>query len=384
MNKKRVLIVDDSVVIRRSLASALSRSPDLEVTGAAPSGRIALMKIPLLHPDVVILDAEMPEMDGVETLAAIRKTFPGTAVIMLSPANERGAAATLEALALGATDYVTTPEIAVVLAGGTETLASELVEKINLLGARVLDAQLNSNSLALASGGPKAIDSPGSQTGTRVDVLAVGVSTGGPNALMNLLSAFPPNFPVPILIVQHMPPLFTKLLAARLAKECKVRVTEGSSREAIQQGGAWIAPGDFHMTVEKKGGTVRIQTQRGSPENSCRPAVDVLFRSVAKVYGPHALGVVMTGMGEDGLRGCQEIRAAGGQVLVQDEASSVVWGMPGAVVKAGAADQIVSLRDLPEEINRRVWSHRREKTIGDDGLVHDDRACGSPRGNHHG
>jgi two-component system chemotaxis response regulator CheB len=179
---------------------------------------------------------------------------------------------------------------------------------------------------------------------------------------MDLLSGFPADFPVPILIVQHMPPVFTKLLAGRLAKTCKIRVAEGSSHQTIRQGGAWIAPGDFHMAVERDGETVRIRTQQSRPENSCRPAVDVLFRSVAKVYGPHALGVVMTGMGEDGFRGCQQIRAAGGQVLVQDEASSVVWGMPGAVARAGIADQIVPLRDLPEEISKRVWSHRPRKS----------------------
>ncbi len=358
MPKKRVLIVDDSVVIRRSLADALSRNPGIEVAGSAPSGRIALMKIPLLHPDVVVLDVDMPEMDGVETLAAIRKASPEIAVIMLSVSTEEGAAATLEALSLGARDYLLKPEAAVIPGDGIQVLGSELAVRIDLLGVVAHDQTPTSNSVADAPAGSKPIEAPAIRTPDRVDAVAIGVSTGGPNALMELLSGLPADFPVPVLIVQHMPPVFTKLLAGRLAKTCKIRVAEGSSHQAIQEGGAWIAPGNFHMTVERDGETVRLRTEKGRPENSCRPAVDVLFRSVAKVYGPRALGVVMTGMGEDGFRGCQQIRAAGGQVLVQDEASSVVWGMPGAVAKAGIADQIVSLRDLPEEIGKRVWSHR--------------------------
>jgi two-component system chemotaxis response regulator CheB len=358
MQKKRVLIVDDSVVIRRSLAEALSRTPGIEVAGSAPTGRVALMKIPLLHPDVVLLDVEMAEMGGLETLAAIRKASPEIAVIMLSACSEQGAAATLEALSLGAKDYLIKPEITSAPDGVMRMFGSELAERIDLLGPAGHDRKPNSNSSSEATTVPKTKDAPAGRTSSRVDALAVGVSTGGPNALMDLLSGFPADFPVPILIVQHMPPVFTKLLAGRLAKHCRIHVTEANSDQAIQRGGAWIAPGDFHMTVERDGKAVQIRTHRGQPENSCRPAVDVLFRSVAQVYGPHALALVMTGMGEDGFRGCQEIRAAGGQVLVQDEASSVVWGMPGAVARAGIADQSVSLRDLPEEISKRVWRYR--------------------------
>jgi two-component system, chemotaxis family, protein-glutamate methylesterase/glutaminase len=363
MPKKRVLIVDDSVVIRRSLAGELSDSLGLEIVGSAPSGRIALMKIRLLQPDVVILDVEMPEMDGVETLTAIRKASPGIAVIMLSVSSEEGAAATLEALSRGAKDYLVKPEVAAILEGGLQKFSSELAARIDAIGTAPVEQTAVSASPAEATSGPNTIDGRATRSPGRVDAVAIGVSTGGPNALMELLSGFPADFPVPILIVQHMPPVFTKLLAGRLAKTCKIRVAEGSSHQTIGQGSVWIAPGDFHMSVERKGETVRIRTEQGRPENSCRPAVDVLFRSVAKVYGPHALGVVMTGMGEDGFRGCQQIRAAGGYVLVQDEASSVVWGMPSAVVRAGIADQIVSLRDLPEEISSRVWSHRPRKSV---------------------
>ena len=361
MAKKRVLIVDDSVVFRRALGDALSRNPGLEVAGSAPNGRTALMKIPLLHPEVVILDAETPEMDGLQTLAAIRNTFPEIAVIMLSASNEQGVNATLEALSLGAKDYVAKPEGGVVSGNLMQALSAELAAKIDLFCVDVRDGRRDSSPNLPAPAGPTTLSTPVIRAATRVDVLAIGVSTGGPNALSDLLSEFPVDFPVPILIVQHMPSLFTKLLAGRLAAQCKISVAEGRANQPILPGSAWIAPGDFHMTVERDGEAVRLRTPQGSPENSCRPSVDVLFRSVAKVYGPRALAVVMTGMGQDGFRGSQQIRADGGQVLAQDEASSVVWGMPGAVVRAGIADQVVSLHDLRAEINKRVWLHRSER-----------------------
>ena len=196
---------------------------------------------------------------------------------------------------------------------------------------------------------------------SRVDVLVIGVSTGGPHALMDLLPRFPADFPVPILIVQHMPPVFTKFLAERLAGCCKMPVAEGRAHQTLASGGVWIAPGDFHMAIERKGDAVRIRTHREPHENSCRPAADVLFRSAAEVYGAHVLAVVMTGMGHDGFKGCEHIRAAGGQVLVQDEASSVVWGMPGFIVKAGMADQVLPLGALGPEIIERVSRHRQRQ-----------------------
>ncbi len=363
MPKKRILLVDDSVLIRRLLGDALSRKPLLEVAGSAPNGRIALMKILLLHPDVVILDVEMPEMDTLATLDEIRKAYPQITVIMLSVSTEGGAAATLEALARGAEDYVTKPEPAAITEKVMQSLSDELASKIDLLCAHGSDKLLFSNPHGVAQFGALTPCTTISRATTRVDVLAIGVSTGGPNALRDLLSRLPADFPVPILIVQHMPPIFTRLLAERLAETCKVHVAEGCSQEAVLPGSAWIAPGNFHMAVERDHKGVRIRTHQNHRENSCRPAVDVLFRSVAEVYGPHVLAVVMTGMGQDGFRGCQRIRDAGGQVLAQDEASSVVWGMPGAVVRAGIADRVVSLNDLAQEITKRVSSHRLEKHI---------------------
>jgi two-component system chemotaxis response regulator CheB len=364
MFKRRILIVDDSVVIRRSLTDALSRESDLEVVGSAPSGRVALMKIAIARPDVVALDAEMPEMDGLETLAVLRKDYPQISVIMLNISTDQAVAKTLDALTLGARDYVSKPNIGPGFDDGLRTVASELASKIRVCCPDISHDNLAPGPKELIRGGKLSHSSTTTDLSERVDVLAIAVSTGGPNALMELIPQFPADFPVPILIVQHMPPVFTKLLAERLAAKCKISVTEGVSGQELFPGGAWIAPGDLHMAIAKERDTIRILTNQDAPENSCRPAADVLFRSVAAVYRSHVLAVVMTGMGQDGLRGCQQIHSAGGQVLVQDEASSVVWGMPSFVVKAGIVDRILPLHDLGTEILNRVWKFRSEKRTG--------------------
>jgi two-component system chemotaxis response regulator CheB len=361
MLKRRVLIIDDSVVIRRSLTEALSRDPDLEVVGSAPNGRVALMKLAIARPDVVALDVEMPEMDGLEALAEIRKAYPELPVVMLNVPTEQGAAKTLDALTLGAKDYVTKPNIGPNIDDALRVLASELTSKIRACCPEVTQGNPPAGARDACPVAKRPIRSASDFSSKRIDVLAIGVSTGGPNALMDLMPRFPADFPVPILIVQHMPPIFTKLLAQRLAARCKISVAEATSHQRLFSGGAWIAPGDFHMAVVKEGDGVRIQTHQSPPENSCRPAADVLFRSVAQVYGSHVLAVVMTGMGRDGLRGCEQIHADGGQVLVQNEASSVVWGMPSFVVKAGIVDRILPLEELGEEILTRVWKYRSER-----------------------
>ncbi len=185
-------------------------------------------------------------------------------------------------------------------------------------------------------------------------MVAIGASTGGPNALTELFGRLPAPFPVPIVIVQHMPPMFTRLLAERLSAQSGSRVEEGASGVTLQPGRVWVAPGDYHMIVVRDGTQVRMQIHQDPPENSCRPAVDVLFRSLARTFGAHALAVVLTGMGSDGLRGCECVREAGGRILVQDEASSVVWGMPGYVARAGLADRVLPISPLADEIVRRV------------------------------
>ena len=352
MPKIRVLVVDDSVLVRRMVSNVLSGDSQLEVVGVAANGRIALAKIPQVNPDAVLLDVEMPEMDGLETLAAIRKTYPRLPVIMFSAVTERGAAVTLDAIALGATDYVTKPANMSSKEAAMEYIRDQLIPKIKGLCAGKRDRLPTSLPPKVARIPP--LPAIPSKALSKVDIVAIGVSTGGPNALMTLLPVFPVDFPVPILIVQHMPPLFTKRLAERLDGNCQIRVAEGFSGAVLQPGQAWIAPGDFHAIVERQGTRVRIRTHQEPPENSCRPAVDVLFRSVAKTYGAGTLAVVLTGMGQDGLHGCQCIREAGGQILVQDEASSVIWGMPGMLATAGLADRVLPLPQLASEIIHRL------------------------------
>lgn len=342
MPKIRVLVVDDSVVLRRLLSDELNGDPDIEVVGIAANGRIALQRITQVNPDLVILDVEMPEMNGLETLAAIRKTYGKLPVVMFSALTERGAYATLEALSLGASDYFTKPTSDAGVEASLKVVREQLIPKIKALAA---------------AGRPKAPPAAISRAGSifkagPVHVVAIGCSTGGPNALAEVLPRLSAKFPVPILIVQHMPPMFTRLLAERLTAQSLLQVHEAATGMVVQPGNAYVAPGDYHMTVVRSGEQVRIVTQQDPPENSCRPAADVMLRSVATAYGAGSLAVILTGMGQDGLRGCETIRLAGGQVIAQDEASSVVWGMPGYVVKAGLANQELPLDQIGTKIQQ--------------------------------
>jgi two-component system chemotaxis response regulator CheB len=346
----RVLIVDDSVVVRKLLCEALASSTEVQVAGTASSGTIALAKIPQLNPDVITLDIEMPGLNGIQTLTEIRKRYPKLPVIMFSTLTERGAAITLEALSLGASDYVTKPSNSESLASAMAQVRQELSAKITSLAAR--------RSPAAPKSAPTIHPSKKKPSGQRIDILAIGTSTGGPNALAEVIPHLPEDLPVPVVVVQHMPPLFTRLLAERLNSRSQLSVQEGEAGKLLEPGQVWIARGDYHMTVARKGTGVVLSLNQDPPENSCRPAVDVLFRSVAQAYGAGVLGVVMTGMGSDGARGAAHIREAGGQVLVQDEVSSVVWGMPGAVVSAGAADKICSLPEISQEVVRRITASR--------------------------
>jgi two-component system chemotaxis response regulator CheB len=363
MRKIRVLIVDDAVVVRRLVSEVLNGDAAIEVVGTAPNGRIALAKIPQVNPDLVTLDIEMPEMDGLETLRELRKSYPKLPVIMFSTLTQRGAASTLDALALGATDYVTKPSNVGSVTQVLARIRDELIPKIKTFCRAIIGGDPALASLAAklppSSLHPSPVLAPRVVSpAQRVDVLAIGVSTGGPNALSALLPQLPADLPIPILIVQHMPPIFTRLLAERLSGLTGMHIEEAGEHEMLAPGRAWLAPGNYHMIVHRESSGVYIHLNQDPPENSCRPAVDVLFRSVAAAFGQHALAAVLTGMGHDGLRGCELIREAGGQIVVQDEASSVVWGMPGAVAKAGLADQILSLDKLGDGIMRRVMEFR--------------------------
>ncbi len=351
----RALVVDDSVIIRRLVTHALGEDPAVQVVGSAANGVIALKMIPLVNPDVVTLDIEMPEMDGLETLRQIRKLYPDLIVIMFSTLSERGAAITIEALSLGANDYVTKVANSGSLDQSMARLRGELVPKFKQFFSLASDsASAAPKPPVAAPPRPVPFRATANRQSKACEAVAIGVSTGGPTALAQLVPMLPADFRQPIFIVQHMPPIFTRLLAERLQSLTKLRVREAAAGMVVEGGNVYIAPGDYHMTVARKGTSYVIQLNQAEPENSCRPAVDVLFRSVADVYGGAAMGVILTGMGQDGLRGIERLRAEGSYIVAQDEASSVVWGMPGAVVNAGLADSVVDLRCVVPEIRRHL------------------------------
>jgi two-component system, chemotaxis family, protein-glutamate methylesterase/glutaminase len=355
----RVLVVDDAVVMRRLVSQALEDDPALTVAGTAANGRIALAKLDQVNPDAVVLDVEMPEMDGLATLRELRARGRDLPVVMFSTLTERGASTTLEAMALGASDYVTKPANVGSVTESLDRVRTELAPRITALceaRARVVTpSPVPTRIRHRPAPQPKVLSLARQQ---RIDLLAIGASTGGPNALHELLPALPGDLPVPVVICQHMPPVFTRLLAQRLDAQCALRVREAVDGACLAPGEVWIAPGDHHLEVRNGADGPVLALHQGPPESSCRPAVDPLFRSVAATHGAHALGVVLTGMGQDGLRGCEHIREAGAPVLVQDEDTSVVWGMPGAVASAGLADEVLPLGRLAEAIVTRVSVRR--------------------------
>jgi two-component system chemotaxis response regulator CheB len=348
------MIVDDSVVVRGIVSKVLAEDSELEVAATAADGRIALNKLAKTDLDIILLDIEMPNMDGFQMLKQLRKVNNRVPVIMFSSLTEHGAAATIDALMLGAKDYVPKPGGAQMsdTKAGKQAIRDELLPKIKQLARRVGAVRPAMEVVPVAP--PARVRPPLN----RVEIVAIGVSTGGPQALARVLPMFAPNCPVPIVIVQHMPPTFTRHLAERLSSECGVPVDEAASGQSVQPGKVLLAPGGFHMLMTPVGRTVKVRLSEDPPVNACRPSVDVLFDSVSRTYGAASLAVVLTGMGDDGARGCQTIYQSGGRVIVQDEPSSVVWGMPGAVVRAGVADKILPLDAIGCEISRSVWQKR--------------------------
>jgi two-component system chemotaxis response regulator CheB len=360
--RTRILIVDDSAVMRSLLRSVVCADESLDVAGTAADGESALMAIETLRPDLILLDVEMPVMDGLVTLRQLRARGHRMPVIMCSSHTQRGAQVTIEALACGASDYVTKPTGQASHEAAIRALALDLAPRIHALTSW-LQPQPPSPSAAHI---PLALPRPPAHRPQPVSsapaVLAIGVSTGGPAALEVLLPALPANFPMPVLIVQHMPELFTKLFAQRLDGHCRLRAREAAEGDPVLAGTIYIARGNWHMEVlaaSRLGQPPTLHLNQGPLENHCRPAVDALFRSVAAVYGSGVLALVLTGMGSDGLIGCRAIREHGGSVLAQDEASSTVWGMPGAVANAGLAHSVLPLHGIVPEILRiagRGWS----------------------------
>lgn len=352
----RVLVVDDSVVVRRLVTDVLSADPDIDVVASAANGLIALRRLDSIEVDVITLDIEMPELDGIGTLKQLRLQKRRTPVIMFSTLTERGAQMTLDALAAGASDYVTKPSNMGSVAESRESVRAQLIPKIKGLAGRRAPAPARTTVAAAPAARPAPRPAGSPVTTPRAVVL--GCSTGGPEALAQVLNALPADFPVPILVVQHMPPVFTKMFAERLDRSCPLRVIEATSDLPVRPGTVYVAPGDFHMEVvpSRLGvrGEATTRLQSNPPENFCRPAVDVLFRSAAAVYGGALLAVVLTGMGSDGRVGSTAIRAANGRVIVQDRETSVVWGMPGSVAEHGLADEVLPLAEIAGAMVRSV------------------------------
>jgi two-component system chemotaxis response regulator CheB len=358
----RVLVVDDSVVVRRLVSDVLAADPDIEVVATASNGRLALARIDQMAPDLVTLDIEMPELDGIATLRELRKRGNRVPVIMFSTLTERGAAATLDALEAGASDYVTKPANVGSISESLEQVRQSLVPKIKALVPRpssrgpaaTVPRQAVATVGAAAPAPRQFVAAPRRTQRSPFRVLVVGCSTGGPDALARLLADLPADLPVPVAVVQHMPPVFTRQFAMRLDRTSPFHVVEAHGAEILEPGTVYIAPGDFHLSLVTAGARTLTAVEQGPPENFCRPAVDVLFRSAAAVFGPDVLAVVLTGMGADGRRGSQDVVTAGGSVIVQDEATSVVWGMPGAVAQAGTAEEVLPLGELALAISRRL------------------------------
>lgn len=365
-SQTRVMIVDDSAVIRGLVSRWIEETPGLTVVASHANGRAAVADITVSQPDVVILDIEMPEMDGLTALPLMLKQKPGLIVLVSSTLTRRGAEVSLKALSLGATDYIAKPDATGRVASAAD-YRRELTEKVVQLGRRVrgLSSRPVMSSLTPpASSGSerRPVEPPPrrSNVGEPVlrsyshmppRVLAIGSSTGGPQALMAVLSSSKEALGrVPVLIVQHMPPTFTALLAEQLGKASGLASAEAKDGERLEAGRVYVAPGGKHLVIEKSDGDVVARLLDTEPVNFCKPAVDPMFRSVSEVYGAATLSVVLTGMGSDGAAGAKVIAAAGGSVIAQDEATSVVWGMPGATAATGACSGILPLPQIGPKI----------------------------------
>lgn len=340
--KARVLIVDDSAVIRTVISKTIKSQEDMEVAGVAFNGDMAVRNIKSLDPDIVILDIEMPIMDGLTALPLILKEKPGLRVLICSTLSARGAEVSIKALSLGAADCILKPGGEAIISA--QDFQENLIRMVRSLVAPVINRQTASKPIynlqkPLVALPPK--------------VLAIGSSTGGPNAIMQVLLKLQ-NFPIPIVITQHMPKTFTAMLAQHITQNCGIPCAEGKDGEILMPGRAYVAPGDYHMTFKKSGDGTAIVLNQNPPENFCRPSVNPMLRGLIPIYGSAILTVILTGMGNDGSQACADIVKNGGQVVAQDETTSTIWGMPAAVANAGLCSAILPIGEIGEWIVRAV------------------------------
>ncbi len=353
-DRVRVAVVDDSAVVRSILRRALESDPAIEVAASAANGAEAIRRLPERDIDVVVLDIDMPVMDGLEALPHLIRDIPGLQVIVASTLTTRNAKISLRALAAGAADYIPKPE-SLTGPNAAEEFRHELLRKVRALGA--IRRRRNRAPLppGVVAARPPELEADPAKVLLRafdrrreaLEAVVIGSSTGGPQALFTMLAALPEGFHSPILIAQHMPPAFTEMLAEQIERLSGRTCRQASDGEQVLDGCIYIAPGDYHMTVARApGGGFRIHLDQGPKENYCRPSVDPLLRSATDAWGPALAAVILTGMGKDGLAGSTALAEAGGAILVQDEASSVVWGMPGAVAREGIANVMLPVREL--------------------------------------
>jgi two-component system chemotaxis response regulator CheB len=355
MAKTRVVVVDDSALVRSLLTEIINRQPDMECIGAASDPLVAREMIRNLNPDVITLDVEMPRMDGIDFLSKLMRLRP-MPVVMVSTLTERGADVTLRALELGAIDFVAKPKIGV--ADGLRLLAEDITDKVRIASkAHIRKLHVPASAPADGTAAPVRPAAPMASLGrlSTEKIIFIGASTGGTEATKEVLVNLPPDCPA-VMITQHMPPGFTRSYAARLDGLCRIRVKEAQDGERVLPGHAYIAPGGLHLSVERSGANYIARVQDGEPVNRHKPSVEVLFKSAARVVGPNALGIMLTGMGADGAKAMRELRDAGSYNLVQDEASCVVFGMPREAINAGAAHEVLPLTQIAPHLIERLRS----------------------------
>lgn len=385
-NPYSVMVVDDSAVIRGLLTRALESDPDIKVVASVGDGQMALNAIQRQKVDVVVLDIEMPVMDGLTALPKLLEASPRTKIVMASTLTKRGADISLRAMQMGASEYIPKPSTTRDI-HSADSFKQELISKVKSLGAAASGDKRASASAPYRVGTASAAPRPGSGSAAgaragaapstpastrsalaplkpaaeiklrpmpsafRPEIIAIGSSTGGPQALFGVIKHLA-DTKLPIVITQHMPATFTAILAEHIGRQCKIESAEAKHGEPITAGRVFLAPGDNHMLIEKGGAGPTVKLTQDPPENFCRPAVDPMMRSLVRTYGRNVLAVILTGMGQDGMKGCTDVAQAGGVVLAQDEASSVVWGMPGAVANAGICNAVLPLKDIGEQIRK--------------------------------